>query len=37
VARKMPGNIQDAPPPKPKNKFLSFFSVEGKKLDSWRQ
>lgn len=37
LARKMPGNVQDAAPPRPKNRFLSFFSVEGKKLDGWRQ
>jgi pilus assembly protein CpaE len=37
LARKMPGNVQNAAPPPPKNRFLSFFSVEGKKLDDWRQ
>jgi pilus assembly protein CpaE len=37
LARKMPGNVQDAAPPQPKNRFLSFFSVQGKALDSWRQ
>jgi pilus assembly protein CpaE len=37
LARKMPGNVQDAAPPPPKNRFLSFFSVEGKGLDAWRQ
>ena len=37
LARKMPGNVQNAAPPRPKNRFLSFFSVEGKALDGWRQ
>jgi len=36
IARKMPGNVQNAAPPRPKNRFLSFFSVEGKVLDNWR-
>jgi pilus assembly protein CpaE len=37
LARKMPGNAQNAAAPPAKNRFLSFFSVQGKALDSWRQ
>jgi len=36
IARKMPGNVQDAVSRQPKNRFLSFFSVQGKGLDVWR-